>query len=351
MTAAPRETVPTREQAEQPFVAKQDPSQEAEPEDERYGMMPYDGEVPLCQAINAGDLQKVQELIQKRKGTGVCILSDGEGSWCKHSALTFAIELNQLAIVKELIKAGADVEKEITCQRDFAGESQEEYRLSPLYIAIARNYFTTGGKKEIAEELIKAGADVNAKVEWHDNWLTPLEATGDVEVAQMLLKYNAEDSLVAALRRNDLNKFRDLLQTVDEGKEEALIKTVRRNEVSLVRELIEAGANVNTAFTTNNPGGTYCTEQTPLSLALEKGYTQIATLLQSHGAKELMCPALASRDVPRIKQAIQAGADLNQEFRFCAFFDCFATTPLGFATLMVKNEEVIELLKSAGAKE
>lgn len=320
---------------------------EDETEDE--GSCPRRNYTPLCKAIRAENLKAVKKLIKEGGNINIadtCTYYGCEGEFDEDSALTLAIKIGNLEIVKELIKAGVDVNKENHSYEEYAGEGGDDFYYNPLYLATIQEE-----KKDIAEELLKAGADVNA-IDGNgkgNNGKTILELTDDPEITQMLLKYGAKDTPLAAFVRNDLDKFKTLLKTASQGeKDEALIKTVQDNNISAVQELIKAGADINVNIDINPYPYAGCTEGTPLSVAIGKEYTEIAALLKEYGAKDDICAAMESQDLQRIKQVIQQGIDLNKEYGVCEPFDCYHRIPINSAIIEGNVELVKEFIK-AGA--
>jgi ankyrin repeat protein len=68
-----------------------------------------------------------------------------------------------------------------------------------------------------------------------------------------------------------------LIQTIKIGKNTALIEATKHNSPKVVRVLLKHGADVNT----KDKDG-----ETSLSLAEEKGYSQIVQILKQAGAKK-----------------------------------------------------------------
>ena len=267
--------------------------------------------------------------------------SFGDMEHCNLSELIVAIQHEDLEEVKKLIEEGADVNKKIYCEVEYAGEGGDEYSLTPLQGALR-------GNKEIIETLLKAGANPNVT---DDEGKTLLELTSDNEIIQLLLKYGAKDSPLAAFVRNDTEKLKTLLKTAtQEEKNDTLIQAVRGNNVSVVQELIKAGANVNVKINLHPYPDAGCVYGTPLSEALNKGYIKIAAILKENDAKENVCTAIESQDLNRIKQIIQEGADLNEEYDYCWSWDCGRSSALIFATEK-GNTKIKELLEAETSKE
>ncbi len=311
----------------------------------------YKGQDPLCIAIDTDNLQKVKELI--KNGVDVnnqetCTVDYSIDERCEFSPLSLAIINGSLNIIKELIKAGADINKKAYCETTYGGEGGDEYHPVPLYIAMKGVPFNKKElNKDIAKELIKEGANVNVKDEKEN---TLLELSDDIEITQILLEHGAKDSLIAAINRKDLKAFNNLLKTANlEDKNYALAKTVAFNDIPLTQELIKAGANVNALINNDPYPNEGCPTVTPLSIALDKNYKEMAALLKEKGAKELLCTAIASKDIPRVQQSIKDGEDPNKEYMYCVPFDCYDITPISQAKL-THNVEIIKEITKLGAK-
>lgn len=298
----------------------------------------------LCIAIDTNDLQKVKELIE----SGVNVDNRGvsrigtyqeqcgveydkkEVKDCYFLPLSFAIMRGNLDIVKELIKAGADVNGETECGAYYGEYADADYTFGPLYIAMKGvNHDRKEMNKDIVKELIKAGANVNASVKDETGKHTLLELTNDAEISKILLEHGAKDSLLAAINREDLNSFNSLLETSTlEDKNRALAKTVALNDITLTQELINAGADVNVGINNNPYPNEGCATITPLSIALDKNYKEMADLLESKGAKELLCTAIESKDKQRVQQSIKDGEDLNRKYLYCVPRDSYYNAEL-----------------------
>ncbi len=245
-------------------------------------------------------------------------------------------------VIQILLKYGAkytpraalnhnDLEKFNTLLKTASQEEKDE----ALIYAVEKNNI------DVVKTLIKAGARVN-------QGKYVLELTDDPEIIKILLKYGAKYALLTALKHNDLKNFQISLKTADqEEKDEALIYAVEKNNIDIVKTLIKAGANVNVHYNSDSEDRDFA----PLSIALNENFTEMAKLLKTNGAKENIFIAIKSGNVERIEQAIKAGADLNKESIRCTFEDCaFNVTPLRYA-IRQGNTEIIKLLKAAGAKE
>lgn len=277
---------------------------------------------PLRDALNEGNLEKVKKIIEagadvnamgKYKQTPLCMVSwqantelvkillahgaDPNIKCANGDTALFGAQTPEIA--RLLIKAGADVNvktihgetpivwartKEIADILLQAGaETTPEIRLLlscrfgrteevKALIAQGVNVNTPVGpfgstplawaaNAQIARLLIDAGADVNAKDRTNETPLTEAcQAFQKTEVIKVLLEHGADTTIIS-----DFMCYN------------ALMWAVWANNIEAVKILIEHGADVNA----ENECG-----KTPLSIAKEKGYQEIITLLKAAGAVE-----------------------------------------------------------------
>ena len=282
-----------------------------------------DGHALLLAAAKRGDLQRVNELLNR--GANPCIAH----SWWKYTALCYAVVNGHIAVVERLLKHNNDLHK----VRVHYGCN------NPLCLALQREDPNKGAKKALVELLLKYGADVTAKTDGGCNALCYAVIDGDIEIVQLIWnKYGANTNIVdtmdddhytllhlaamfgktavvqllleagaqvnAITRRAVVNKDRDYGVT-------ALHIAVKGGHIKVVKMLLESGANVNALTAKWN--------NTPLCLASKKGHNKVVELL-------LKCD----------------GVDLNIATREWVY------TALHWA--VVKNRvEVAQLLLKAGA--
>jgi len=223
-------------------------------------------------AAYMGDMEKIKKCLQD----GIDINSQEDvGSTALHAAASS----DKKEIVEFLISKGAKVDA-----KDVIG-------WTPLLYAATQNY------EDIADLLLAKGADVNAKDKYGITLLTHAIFADDKDAVKLLISkgatVNVQDTmgytpLVCAIGMDDkelvellINKGADL-NAKDEYGRTALhwaAKDARKlkSVVGLVGLLLARGAEVN-AKTKEG--------KTPLSLAKEKGHTEIIELLRKHGAKE-----------------------------------------------------------------
>jgi uncharacterized protein len=196
----------------------------------------------------------------------------------KDHTLITAAERNDMAVVRQLLKDGADVRA-----RDGQGRTA-------LLAATARNHV------EIATFLVEAGADVNAQDNKLDSPLLLAGASGYLDILKLALKANPNlkiynrfggTALIPACERGHVEIVKELLKTdidinhVNRLGWTALLEAIILSDggpkhQEIVRLLVAAGADVNL------PDGEGVT---PLQHARQKGYEGITGILESAGAK------------------------------------------------------------------
>ncbi|MEE4215617.1 MAG: ankyrin repeat domain-containing protein [Bacteroidales bacterium] len=201
----------------------------------------------------------------------------------QEASLLNKVGSNDIDAVKSLIAAGADL-----------NQVDDIYGYTPLMHAL------NGCKNEMAKFLIEKGADINIKSNDGTTALT-LACGCSEEIAKQLLAKGADIKAVSdkgmgaftqctgvGLSRGTVSyEFAEFLlekgANIDEtnttdyyGGYTPLFWAVEDNNEELVSFLIKHGANVNAR---SNKG------KTPLSIATEAGYKEIAEILKSGGAK------------------------------------------------------------------
>ncbi|XP_073494066.1 ankyrin repeat domain-containing protein 17 isoform X8 [Phyllobates terribilis] len=190
-----------------------------------------EGYTPLMEAAREGH----EEMVALLLGQGANINAQTEET--QETALTLACCGGFLEVADFLIKAGADIE--LGCSTPLMEAAQE-------------------GHLELVKYLLAAGANVHATTATGDTALTYACENGHTDVADVLLQAGAD------------------LEHESEGGRTPLMKAARAGHVCTVQFLISKGANVNRT-TLNN-------DHTVLSLACAGGHLAVVELLLAHGA-------------------------------------------------------------------
>jgi cytohesin len=172
------------------------------------------------------------------------------------------------------------------------------------------------GHKEIAELLITAGADVNAKDGDDDSPLDEAVSEGEKEIADLLRKHGSKHGTIHS--------------------------AVGGGDVEAVKEFLAAGVDVNAVAMDDVFFG-----QTPLDAANKYNQGAVAVLLRKYGGKtcvELgaLFDAAKKGNIEGIKQHLAAGGDVSLR-------NNNGDTMLNYAAFL-GHKEIVELLVENGAE-
>ncbi|XP_044149396.1 oxysterol-binding protein-related protein 1 isoform X3 [Bufo gargarizans] len=169
---------------------------------------------------------------------------------------------------------------QITVNIDCKGKSKSNMGWMPLHLAC---YF---GHREVVEDLLKAGADINVLNDMGDTPLHRAAFTGRKELVMLLLESNADttvingegETAVDVAQDKDIKTMLEAAQRTQERKqEEVLLTTAREGNIAKLSELLNRA----------KPPNINCTDQmgnTPLHCAAYRGMKQCALRLLKSGA-------------------------------------------------------------------
>jgi ankyrin repeat protein len=233
-------------------------------------------------AIQKSDLAKVSLMVKRNPGLAMEV--DVNGSYPLHHAA----QLNEIAVTKVLVGAGADINV-----RNGAGET-------PLHIAVAR------GHGKLVETLEGQGAKLDVMgVTGNSPFLIAIQ-TNHLEIAEFLASRGADVKV-----RNGFGQT-------------ALHVAASRGNLKSVNFLIDRGLDVNEKDSSGNG---------PLWYALVNGRAELLKVLSSRGGRinerdstggSMLHLAARRGDVFAIGALLEAGADVN-------FLDSKGYTPLNYA--------------------
>ena len=221
--------------------------------------------VPFIEAAKKGDLKRVQLYIDA--GMDVNYKDNS-------TALIAATAQGQLAMVKLLVRNGADV-------------NEANYLGAPLQVSVFRSQLAAN--YDVAVFLIQNGANVNQEA---DNGSTPLTLASDLgktELVELLLKNGADVNYELPV-----TKFTPLLLAS------------RGGHLATVEQLIKSGANVNYKDTTG---------MSILTWSMLPNNTEIAKTLINSGADVsgvfALQAALAHNNANMVKFLVKHAVDIN----------------------------------------
>jgi ankyrin repeat protein len=203
------------------------------------------------------------------------------------TALHRAVERDDLAAVKRLLRDGADA------------KAENRYGATPLALACVN------GNPAVVELLLQAGADPNAVFAGGETALMTAARTGNAEAVKALLargaavdakeKWYGQTALMWAAAEGHVAAVEALIEAKAEMQARsrsgftALLFAAREGRGDAARTLLEAGADVNDRVlnATQRPGGVTgppANGTSALALAVVNGHFELAALLLQAGA-------------------------------------------------------------------
>jgi pectate lyase len=282
------------------------------------------GYAPLHYAAQNEHKEAVELLIARGANVNVKI-------WNGKTLLHIAASQGHKDIVELLIAYGADINAKDNQGMTAILWAVREKHKDIVELLIARgsdinvkdnqgmtvlHYAVRDGHKDVVELLIAKRADINAKDNYGQRPLDFAMILNRKGIFELLLQGGAELSMHTAAYLGDIDKVRSFIEAgasvngeLLPGGTTPLYWAVRKNHKDVAELLIEKGANVQVNFAGWTPlhhaarrGNRDMVEllitkgadvnaklrngKTALSLAKEKGHTEIVELLRRHGAKE-----------------------------------------------------------------
>ena len=162
----------------------------------------------LLGAVKAGDASAVRTTLQQPGALGEAVEVDGT------TALHWAVEYDDLAIVDLLLSSGADA------------TAANRYGVTPLAPAC------TNGNAAMIERLLDAGADPNTPLRGGETPLMTASRTGSAEAIRVLLAHGA-----------------DVHAREERRGQTALMWAASHNNAAAIQVLVEAGADISARAT------------------------------------------------------------------------------------------------------
>ncbi|MCZ6679277.1 MAG: sigma-70 family RNA polymerase sigma factor, partial [Candidatus Poribacteria bacterium] len=268
--------------------------------------------VGICNAAQAGDLQRVKEILAvKPELAKQDIASNNE-----HQPIHFAAEEGHADIVRVLLEAGADPLNGIYPHREATGA---------LTLAKDREH--------------------TAVVDVIEGWLKEERGTTSKGEAFIQAVNSGDTPGVGAALAEDAA----LINATDKGGQTALFKAVHRGDLPLILELLDRGAEIDHHAADGSRPIHHCLAHSwKAPDAMYKTYAIIAGALIARGAKYDLWVACGVGDVTGVKRMLDAGSDNTGAFKSRSPFWADYENPL-VVTCFQGHTKVVRLLLDSGA--
>ena len=262
-------------------------------------------ETPLISAIANDKFDNAKRLIKFGANVEAC------NSW-KNSVLFLAIDKRDLELIKTILKKKPNIEQ------------KGDFERTALFYCISHGF----NFKDVAEHLIEAGADVNAKDVFNSSCLLyACEYTDDLEGIKCLVENGA-----------------DINYCIDEGINNPLVVAAQRNKWDIVKYLSEVGGDVNCPFYSGMRALSYAVLDNNLEMVnflISKGALVNEVDNNGRGALWYACNSVFATD-EIIKVLVSCGANPNM-------LDNKGESPVMIAN-RAEREVIFKTLKEVKAK-
>ena len=229
--------------------------------------------VSICNAAQAGELQRVKEILAAKPELATQDIASNN----EHQPIHFAAEEGHAEIVHVLLQAGADPLKGIYPHREAT---------SALTMAKDREHTPV-------VEVIEGWLNEQRGTTPRGEAFTHAAARGDIERIRLMLDEDAE-----------------LINATDKGGETALFKVVHRGDLWLVLELLDRGADVDHRAADGSQPSHHCLAHSwKVPDEMYKTYAILAGVLLARGASYNLWVACGIGDVESVKRMLDASED------------------------------------------
>jgi len=262
--------------------------------------------------------QRIERLLSHRSGKGVRM------SWFTVGSITSVVVAAAVLLAPSVPFAkGLERRAVMSPETDESAEARPDSRA--LVEALVR------GDEDAADELLRAGTDINTPVRGDGSPLIIAARSGNKSMVRRLLASGADVNLASR------------------GDGTPLINAAARGDLYIVRELVERGADVN---------GYVSGDGNPLIAASSRGKLDVAKFLIDHGAdvnanvpgdETPLINASAQGQAEAVKYLVSRGANVNLAVHRDDVPEGELRSPLSEAR-KYGHDDVVKLLESLGAR-